>query len=61
MTKSQEAQGCSRQIHYLEMEIAQLQSRRSRLKHEMGHPDDEQIERAVEMGKDIRRGCTCDP
>ena len=58
MTKAEEAYAVMRRLRELYSETSSEQQKLSRLKREMGHPSDEQIERAVEMKKDIRRGCT---
>jgi hypothetical protein len=60
-TKPQEVQRLQTRIRDLESEAANARRQLAEVKREMGNPSVEQIERAIEMGKDIRGGCTCEP
>jgi hypothetical protein len=61
MTKVQETMKLLRRLEELKSEMASTHDRLRDLHQQMGHPPKEQIERAAEMGKEIRRGCTEDP
>jgi hypothetical protein len=61
MTKPQAVQVLLQRLKWLEMEMADIHRQIRRLREQMGHPSQEQIERAADMGKEIRHGCTEDP
>jgi hypothetical protein len=60
-TKPQQYLELMRQARLAEMDAYHLRQRANTLKREMGHPDDEQIERAAKAGKEIVRGCEDGP
>jgi hypothetical protein len=61
VTKVEQAMALMRRLRELHAEVCDVQQRLTNVKREMGHPDDVQIERAFEMKRDIRRGCTQGP
>lgn len=48
-------------VRALKEELLEAERLLDTLRHDMGHPPDEQIENALKMEKEIRRGCTQDP
>jgi hypothetical protein len=61
VTKPQEWYRVTTRLRALKEEVREAERQLDTLRREMGHPPDEQIERALEMGKTIVGGCTRDP